>query len=690
MRVAFDIGGTFTDVITLGADGALQSAKVLSLHDRLGGDISARVDGHRPAEPVERFVHATTICSNAVIEGTVARAGLITTAGFRDTLELRNQKGPQNPSIAWRPPQPLVPRQRCVEVDERIRADGSVDRVLDEAGARAAIRRLLDQDVEAIAVCLLNAYLNPAHERRLGEMIREIAPGLPFCLSCDVHPEVREYERTSTTVINAALLPVVGRYLDGLQAHLSRHSPQLHIMQSNGGIMSAAAARVRPMFMVESGPAAGVLAAARLAAEMGIGEVLSFDMGGTTAKACLIQDARPLERSSVEIGAASTAGGRARESGHALKVPTFDLVEVGAGGGSIAWTDGASLRVGPRSAGADPGPVCYARGGTAPTVTDANVVLGYINPAAIADGTVNLDAPAARAAFDTLAARLGMQALPLAYGVTQVANAVMMRALRAVSTERGHDPRRATLVAFGGAGPLHAAALAQTLGIETVVVPPLPGVFSALGLLLADYRLDYVASMVSTLDGVDVGEVYRRFESLEATAREDMARLGMPVDRLRFERVADLKLSYQVEDVPFPVEPGRREDLAAVLSRAFDEHHEREYGFVAQGTRMLVNLRVRAIAPADTLRFDALAPAGGAARATAAPVRRQAYFGPAHGTLDTLVTTRSGIAGVVPGPVIIEEPDTTAVVPPGWSVEMHPNAALVLRRMPAQGGTPQP
>jgi N-methylhydantoinase A len=680
MRVAFDIGGTFTDVITLRDGDEISTVKVLSLLEQVGDDIDRCVREHA-REKVERFVHATTICSNAVIERTIAPIGLLTTRGFRDTLELRAQKGPKIPSLAWRPPVPLVPRQHCLEVDERILADGTVEEPLDEESARAAIQVLLAAQVEAIAICLINSYLNPAHEQRLGELVKSLAPDVVVCLSSRVHPEVREYERTSTTAVNAALIPVVNRYLDRLEKRLIQHSPRLLIMQSNGGIMTAQAARTRPIFMVESGPAAGALAAARLATEMGLSMVLSFDMGGTTAKACLIRDGVPLERPGGEIGAAATVGGRSREDGYALRVPTIDLVEVGAGGGSIAWTDGGVLRVGPSSASADPGPVCYSRGGTQPTVTDANVVLGKINPAAIADGTVALDEAGARTAIGRLGDQLGLDVLDVAHGVTQVANAVMMRALRAVSTERGFDPRECTLVAFGGAGGLHAAALADSLGISEVIVPPFPGVFSALGLLLADYRIDYVASVVAPLDELSGRQLLDRFAQMEEAARREFAALGMPTDQLRFDRHVDVKYDYQIEDMSVSLTGGFQGHLGEWLAREFDAIHLREFGFVGRGTKMVVNVRVRATAPADPVTFAALSANRHLADvASRSATSRLVYFGPDQGLMTTPVVVRAELGDPRGGPLVVDEPDATIAVPPGWSARLHENTSLVVTK----------
>jgi N-methylhydantoinase A len=683
MRVAFDIGGTFTDVIALGRDKRIHTAKVLSLLDRVGEDIVACIKGLRSNEAVENFVHATTTASNAVIERKTAPTGLITTRGFRDVLEMMNQKAPSLADVNWERLPPLVPRRLRLEVAERILADGSIEHRLDRAGAREAIETLIAAQVEAIAICLINSYVNPIHEQELGRMVRQAAPRTVVCLSSQVHPECREYERTSTTVINASLVPVVNRYLDRLEKHLAPYSRRLLIMQSNGGTMTAEMARQRPMFMVESGPAAGVLAAARLAAELGLANVLSFDMGGTTAKACLIQNGQPLEKAGGEVGG-GVAAVNVHGTGYALRAPTLDIVEVGAGGGSIAWIDGAgALRAGPISAGAEPGPACYGRGGTQPTVTDANVVLGYMNPERIADGTLRIDRQAAIDAIQKhVAGPLGLPLLEAAHGIVEVANAAMMRALRAVSTERGHDIRQMTLVAFGGAGPIHAAALCESVGIGRVAIPPYPGLFSALGLLLANSRLDYIRSVERQIADVSAPEVAQLYHEMEEQARREFGEQGLPVGEVAFERSVDLRVGFMRDELTLPFPPQAATDLA-LLERAFRDAHRHEFGFEGEGELHVVNLRLRAKSASGHMSFaDAVAAAAGAPpmRRGKGSAVRQAYFGRQHGSVDTRVVSRDEIAACMPGPIIIEEPDTTVTVPPGWSVERGRFDTLILTR----------
>ena len=686
MRVGFDIGGTFTDVIVLRDNGKIETAKVLSLLDRVGEDIVACIRQSGASERIDNFVHGTTIASNAVIEGTTAPTGYITTRGFRDDLEMRGERRPNLQDPNWMRTRPLVPRRLRLEVSERILGDGAVERPLDVEETRQVIRTLAAQNVEALAVCLINAYLNPAHEREVAKLIRaELGPKVVVCLSSDIYPQIREYERASTTVINASLIPVVDRYLDQLENHLSGYSTRLLVMQSNGGIMSSEAARQKPAYMIESGPAAGVLAAARLAKEAGLDKVLSFDMGGTTAKACLIENGLPAEKAAGEIGGGvNVTTYQFYKGGHALRVPSLDIVEVGAGGGSIAWIDdGGALRVGPHSAGAEPGPVCYARGGRKPTVTDANVVNGYMNPTAIAGTALRIDRAAAWEAIKShIADPLGLDTYEAAYGMTQVANAAMMRALRAVSTERGRDPRDFTLVCFGGAGPIHAAALAEDMEIARVVVPVFPGLFSALGLLLADYRHDYIRSIVTPLAAIDPDTILGHYEELQHVARDAMRREGIPNEGVRFEHYVDLKYSYQLQElsIPFPASPDSG-NLLVKLAALFREAHEQAFGYNTDDPIELVSLRLRALATVGEMRFSDLgAKSTPASAAVARSEPREVFFGPRHGLLQTSVFRRTDITGVQDGPLIIEEPDTTVVVPPGWAVSRDEYGSLVLTK----------
>ena len=693
--MAFDIGGTFADIIVAAADGGLRTFKLLSLPERIAVDVRERVEaalagsGH---STLASLVHGTTIGSNALLEGKGALTGLITTNGFRDELELRRLARPGVFDYGWERPPPLIPRQRRKEVPERITATGAVFTPLDLEETRRALLSLQAQGIEALAICFINAYANSAHEDAVAALAAEIMPDVPVSKSSDVLPEIREYERTSTTAVNAYLQPVVHRYLNALEGELGAFNDGLRIMQSNGGVMTAAHARAYPAYMVESGPAAGVVGTAVLTREAGIGHAVSFDMGGTTVKACLIEDSTPLEKAGMEVGGSANVAGRySRGAGYAVSVPSLDIVEAGAGGGSIAWIDGAgALRVGPTSAGAAPGPACYGNGGNEPTITDANVILGYMNPEAIAGGSVPIDWGAANEVFErVLCPRLGLGVLDAAHGVHTVANAAMMRAIRAVTTERGRDPRELSLVAFGGAGPIHAAGLAETLGMGRVYVPLHPGLFSALGLLLADVRYDYVQSIPGPLDALDLAELRAKYDTLAATVHEALRKEELDPAALRLERSLDLRYRGQTSALTLPLDDGAGADLAA-LAEQFHDEHERSFGYRTDGEPiMVVSLRLKALAPSHSISFAEVADAFRAAAATAANdgATRNAYFGPDTGTLETRVLSRAGLlAGPVDGPLIVEEYDTTVVVPPGWRATLDDFASIVLE--PTGAGKP--
>ena len=686
MRVGFDIGGTFTDVIVLRDDSKIETAKVLSLLDRVGEDIVTHIRQSDATERIDNFVHGTTIASNAVIEGTTAPTGYITTRGFRDDLEMRGERRPNIQDPQWVRTPPLVARRLRLELSERILGDGTIERPLDIGEVRQVVRALAAQNVEAIGVCLINSYLNPVHEQEVAKLIfDELGSRVVVCLSSDIYPQIREYERASTTVINASLIPVVDRYLDRLEKQLSIYSNRLLVMQSNGGIMSSELARQKPAFMIESGPAAGVLAAARMAKEAAFDRVLSFDMGGTTAKACLIENGLPSEKAAGEIGSGGNVSTHQfYKGGHALRVPSLDIVEVGAGGGSIAWIDGSgALRVGPHSAGADPGPACYTRGGTKPTVTDANVVIGYMNPQVIAGSTMRIDRGAAWDAITQHVAQpLGLGTYEAAYGITQIANAAMMRALRAVSTERGRDPRDYTLVSFGGAGPIHAAALAEEMEMSKVLVPVFPGLFSALGLLLADYRHDYIRSVVTPLSAIEPGKIAALYEDMQQVARDAMQQEGISSENVRFEPYVDLKYGYQLQEltIPFPRINGS-DSLLDSLATQFRAAHAQAFGYNTDDPIEVVSLRLRALATVSDMKFSELAAKMLPSSNTVTRSEpREAFFGPQHGLLKTTIYHRTDITGIQHGPLIVEEPDTTVVVPPGWNVSRDTYGSLVLTK----------
>ncbi|MAG37189.1 MAG: hydantoinase [Dehalococcoidia bacterium] len=689
LRVGVDIGGTFTDVVLMGSDGLRAWTKVssttadYSLGIIQGLESLLTRDG--PAAPsLSEIVHATTVATNAILEGRGARTGLITTAGFRDVLEIRRLRMARLYDLRWQPPPPLVPRSLRVEVDERLDAEGQVIRPLDEASARAAIARLVDADVKTVAVVLLHSYRNPQHEERVGELLRELAPHITVSLSSRILAEIGEYERTSTTAINAFIAPVIRTYLTTLQQALEQRglAAPVFMMQSAGGMMTAAQAAERPVHVIESGPAAGVMGAASLAATMQVPNVITLDMGGTTAKASVIEDGRITRTHDYEVGGGISLSARLQSGGgYALRAPAVDLAEVGAGGGSIAWIDPAgALRVGPQSAGAEPGPACYDLGGEAPTLTDANVALGYLHPTYLLGGTLPIKADLAQQSIaDQVAGPLGISLPEAAHGIYRLAVSHMSRAVRAVTVERGRTPADFTLFAFGGSGPLLGADMARELGIRQVVIPPFPGLFSSLGLLCVDMTQHDVRTVLLPLSEVSAGQLADHFAQLQERLMTDLADSEAAQKMARIHQSADVRYKGQSFALSIPVD-----DLNPdVISAAFAEEHERTYGHRAEHDPVeLVNVRVEVAVPrATTLRWGQSTHA--AAQSDSA-TQRSAYFGIDDGERTVPVVARSDLtAQAQAGPLIVEEYDTTIVVPPGCTVRLDTRQNVVLEVGPA-------
>ncbi|MCP5153558.1 MAG: hydantoinase/oxoprolinase family protein [Ectothiorhodospiraceae bacterium] len=690
LRIGVDIGGTFTDIVLLDDDGRVLTRKVPSTPDDYARGIVDGLaalfaaSGVGPGE-VEEVLHATTVASNAILERKGARVGLVGTEGFRDVLEIRSLRMPRLYDIAWEKPPPLVERRLRVTVDERIDARGNVRRALERADAERAIDRLVAEGVDVIAVCLINAFANPEHERLIEAVARERAPGIPCTTSHDVLPEIKEYERTSTTVINAYVMPVVAHYLASLRRELDRGGlgVPLLLMQSNGGLLPAEEAARHPAHIIESGPAAGVVGAQVLAARLGLPDVVTFDMGGTTAKASLVEGGAFTRSQDYQVGGGIMRGSRLLTgSGYLLRVPAIDLAEVGAGGGSIVSVDaGGSLQVGPESAGAVPGPVCYGRGGDRATVTDANVVLGYLNPEFLVGGELTLDADAsARAIAAQVAEPLGIDVAHAAYGAHQVAAATMMRAIRAVSSERGRDPRRYALFAFGGNGPLFAATMARGLGMRRIVVPPGPGLFSAFGLLYAEVEHHYSRSLLRLVATCDPSELEAAWAELERRAHAQLTAEGFPPERQELLRSAHLHYKGQSYELEVPAPSGTIDAAAlAAIEDAFGREHERTYGHRAgrEEPVELVHLGLLARGRAERPRTPAGMLAAGAdgSRPRAA---RSAYFGPELGWLETTVVGRAALTTVHPGPCIVEEYDATCLVPPGARAVLDDASNIVI------------
>jgi N-methylhydantoinase A len=689
-RIGVDIGGTFTDVVLRSARGGVATRKVSTTPDDYGRAILQCV-GELIAElrlaptGAREVIHGTTVATNTILERKGARTGLLTTRGFRDTLEIGRLRYPRMYDLTWQKPVPLVERRWRREVIERLDQAGNVVEALDEGSARAAIEFLVGEGVESFAICLLHSYANAAHEQRLAQLIAELAPDRPRSLSTEVLPEIGEYERTSTTVINAYIQPVVGRYLASLAQGLAGVGVQAPVLviQSNGGVMSAAAAGERPIHIVESGPAAGVIAAQSLARQLDLPNVITLDMGGTTAKASIVEDGRLLRATECEVGAGLNVGNRLnRGAGYLLRVPAIDIAEVGAGGGSLVWLDRAgSVHVGPQSAGAVPGPACYRAGGTQPTLTDANLLLGYLNPDALLGGSLPIDRAYAEDVFQTAVARpLGVSVLDAAYGVHRIGVATMVRVVKAVSSERGRDPRHFALVAFGGNGPVHAALVAAELGIRRVVVPPRPGLFSAVGLLVADLAQHFSRTILQSTASATGLALERAFGEIETLAREALVREGYARDAIRLSRAIDLRYVGQSFELRLPIESLAELADLRELDRRFGDEHARTYGHRADGDPVeIVNLRVTASVP--SARPDLALPTDPSPTRTiqTAPHSRTVYFGRDHGQLATPVVTRASVSSEsVIGPLIVEEYDATTVVPPGCRIRRDDGDNLLI------------
>ncbi|MEU6710566.1 hydantoinase/oxoprolinase family protein [Nonomuraea sp. NPDC046802] len=658
--IGVDVGGTFTDVLLRRQSGAVSVVKCLSTpHDPIAGiltGVTRVLDGVDPAR-VTRVVHATTLATNAVLERKGVRVAYVTTQGFRAAIPLGRYARVEEDryDLRFSPPPPPVSPGDCFEVMERISARGAVLRPLEEESARRAAAEIARRGIESAAVCLLHSYANPEHERRVAAILREAVPNV--VASSEIWPEIREYERATTTIMSAYVGPLMASYLSRLRERLAGIGidAPVHVMESSGGVISAELAARRAVATIESGPAAGVLAAART----GFADVISFDMGGTTAKACVVRGGRPEITHEFHVGGKGSFGGRRAGTGVPIKTPAIDLAEVGAGGGSIAWLDPAgALRVGPHSAGSSPGPACYGLGGSEPTVTDANLVLGYLSSASIP-----LSPASADKALDRIAGPLGVSREEAAYAVHEIVSASMASAVHVVTVQRGIDPRGFALVAFGGAGPMHAARIAERFGIGTVVVPAYCGVASAAGLLSGELSTDRV---LSRLDAPEPEEI---FTALAAEAATDLGVAEVGTD-LRVLRSVDVRFKGQSHDLTVDWTPSREE-----LEARFFARYAQVYGITQRGEIELVSYRVRVTTPAGNPAPPPSIPSGGASR----PGRRKAYFPERGGYTDVPVHTRDTMRAV-PGPAVVEDAESTIVVPPGWTATLTDTRAIHLTR----------
>ncbi|MFQ5692451.1 MAG: hydantoinase/oxoprolinase family protein [Nitrospinota bacterium] len=690
-RLGVDIGGTFTDVVLLDLqDRKTFVGKVLTTPE---SPADAVIEGLRkilsdhgvPAESIDSPIHGTTLVTNAIIERKGAKTALLTTKGFRDAMEIGTEKRYDLFDIFMEKPEPLAPRALRLEVTERLDPEGNVLIPLDEASSREAIKTLQSRGVEAVAVTLLHSFMNPDHERRLETLIREASPGIATSLSSEVTPEIREYQRTSTTLANAYVRPLMRTYLDLLCRQIRDEGVRkdLYIMLSNGGIATVETAEAFPIRLIESGPAAGAMAAAYYGKQLGLKRLISFDMGGTTAKTCFVEDGRPSTVTEFEVARVYQFK---KGSGLPVKVPVIDMIEIGAGGGSIAHVDALGLlKVGPLSAGANPGPACYGRGGDRPTVTDADLLLGYLNPGFFLGGEMDLDLEAAEAAVDGLAEALGLERLQTAWGIHEVVNENMANAARIHGIEKGKDVQQYAWMAFGGAGPIHAAHVAEKLRIGTIISPPGAGTLSAFGMLTAPISFDFVRTKIMKLDALDPEALNAIYAEMEAEGKALLVRSGVPEDEARFLRSADMRYEGQGYEIQVPIPGGR---LSAGSLERIRANFEDAYRAIYQrlGPSVPVEaLNWRLVASGRTPKLD-LRPTNGAPASAAEAKKgaRPVYF-PAweeRRACDIYDRTRLTPGVTLPGPAVVEESESTVVVPPAWDARVDEFYNLVLQRKP--------
>jgi N-methylhydantoinase A len=666
-RVAVDIGGTFTDLVAV-RDGGLTLAKASTTPSNFAGGVLDAVEkGGLPLASVDQFVHGTTVVINAITERTGEETALLTTAGFRDVLDVTRANRPDMFNYRYEKPEPFVPRRHRWEVPERVDQAGETLQPLDEDAVREAAREIRDAGFDTIAVSYLHSYENPAHERRTRELIEAVQPDAYVTLSHELTKEYREYERTNTAVLNSYVRPIADEYLDTLSGRLGNQGfdGTTYAMKSNAGTASFDEARRRPVEMVESGPVGGVYGAAHVGRQLDEPDLVSFDMGGTTAKTSVVRDGE------VTIDTDYWLESSPRDEGYPLKIPVVDIVEIGAGGGSIAWIDrGGSINVGPESSGAAPGPACYGRGGTEPTVTDANLLTGRLNPDYFLGGDMTLDVDAAEAALEPLADEFDTSVREAAHGVLRVVNSNMANALKQVSIRRGHDPRDFVLVASGGAGPLHATTLARELGVKETVVPRAPGQFSAWGMLVTDLRKDFARTRVMAFDGGHADEVAATVAALEAEARDAYAAEDVDEDALVLERSVDLRYAGQEHTVNTPLGDGPvdADEIAATIER-FHARHERTFDFRLDDPCEVVNVRLTASAPMPKPEVESLDVAG--EPGDAVKHTREVDFA-TEGIHDVRVYERDAVptGTAIDGPAVIEEPACTTLVHPGQAFEV--------------------
>jgi N-methylhydantoinase A/oxoprolinase/acetone carboxylase beta subunit len=684
VRVGADVGGTFTDIVMVDDAGTVDKHKMLSTPPHYEFAVLQGISHllqRRAGKPdsIVEVTHGTTVATNAVLESRGARTAMITTRGFRDVLELRRVRAPQMYNLFFKKPKELVERRLRFEVTERISAEGEILVAIEEAELPELAETLKRERIESIAVCFLHSYAYPQHEIQIGEYLRKHLPGVEVTLSSEILRERREYERSATAAVNAYVRPVMKKYVDAMSSGLQKMGVRapLLIMQSTGGLTPDHDAAERPVYVLESGPAAGVLASLVRAQIAGVSNAITFDMGGTTAKASLIEDQQINYCFEYEVGASLSAGNvLVGGGGELIRAPSIDIAEVGAGGGSIAFVDVAGrLCVGPKSAGAVPGPVCYGRGGTEPTVTDANVAPGYIRSGELADGHIRIDLEAAqRAIQDRIAQPLGISLLAAAEGIYRIANAQILRALRAVSTQRGRDPRQFVLIAFGGSGPIHAAPLARELSAQRILIPPLPGLFSAVGLLSSYVEHHDVRSCFLSGDRIEANTIVDICRELSDNMLARFQYSGTTVAEVTLQYSADVRFRGQSWEIRVPIfDPQSNPALVAELRSRFFADYERLYGHTA--------------GPGDPIEVVAIRIVGRVVRPQKVAFRSADPLSASHSHrmacfdgrfFETPVVSRNSLEKPQEGPLLIDEYDSTTVVPPGMRARLDEHQNILL------------
>ena len=695
-RVGIDIGGTFTDLIAIDEEsGKIESVKIPSTPKDFSLGFAQSLERLLkqcgcPPKSLKFLIHASTVATNSVTQHQLPVVGLLTTKGFRDVLEIGRQNRAKLYDLFLDRIEPLVPRHLRREVRERLNYKGEVIVPLNVKQAKDVIRQLKAMGVKSVAVSLLFSFANPVHEHRIKALLEDLCPEVPVSLSSQVLAEFREYERTSTTVVNACLQPIMSVYLKHIEERLKGMDVEakLRVMRSDGGIMNLENAKANPVYTIESGPAAGVIAASFFGKRLGFDQIISFDMGGTTVKAGLVRRGEPEVTREFEVGGSLHRGKIIKGSGYPVAISFINIAEAGAGGGSIAYVDaGMVLKVGPQSTGAEPGPACYRKGGTEPTITDANVVLGRLNPDYFLGGEMKLDrALAEKAIRDKIGEPLGMSLTQAASGIIKVGNFNMASCIKVVTVEKGYDPKEAVLIAFGGAGPAHAAHLAWELGIPKVVIPPYAGVTSALGLLASNVKHEFVKTHLQRTDRVDLASLNQIYEELEGKGFSAMKEDGIPDDRMVLARTVDMRYKGQAFEIEVEVPGGEIDQIALEkIVEKFHLHHQRLHGFfMKDGATEVVNLRVLALGLIEAPKISEL-------RETAADKRslgdaqkgvRKVFFDEAGGFVECPIYERDRILPgiLIQGPAVLEEPFSTTIVLPGQVAEVDRLQNIIIQR----------